>query len=175
MLFWISGFFFPPALMTAGQQNEARKHQIPIDILSYGYTIMQEVPEDITAPPEAGIYIDGIFLEAARWDKRTRQMCDPKPKEIFSPMAIIRCDPVRHRVQPEEGIYRCPIYKILTRVGVLSTTGHSTNFVFWLEIPTPKQDCKRPALVSETNAQVLYTDQKYWIKAGVAGMLSLRY
>ena len=43
--------------------------------------------------------------------------------------------PVPDRKRPETGIYRCPI---LSRFGMLSTTGHSTNFVLWIEVPSDK-------------------------------------
>ena len=35
----------------------------------------------------------------------------------------------------EKGFYSCPLYKTLTRAGVLSTTGLSTNFITELELP----------------------------------------
>jgi dynein heavy chain len=83
--------------------------------------------------------------------------------------------PVQHRETPQSGIYRCPVYKVLTRTGVLSTTGHSTNFVTWIEVPSNKPVIFRSSLVSETNAQVKFCDNDYWIKGGVAAFCSLRY
>ena len=53
-------------------------------------------------------------------------------------MPIIRLIPEPDRAQPTTGIYICPVYKTLTRAGTLSTTGHSTNFVMPLELPSNK-------------------------------------
>lgn len=69
---------------------------------------------------------------------------------------MIHLVPKIDRQIAEVGIYLCPLYKVESRAGVLLTTGHSTNFVLLLEMPTD-----RP--------------QTVWIVAGVAAMLSLRY
>ena len=90
-------------------------------------------------------------------------------------MPVIHLVPVQHRQEPTERIYRMPVYKILTRVGILMTTGHSTNFVFWLDVPSDGETCWRSSLVSETNAQVLFCDVAKWIRAGVAAFCALRY
>jgi hypothetical protein len=35
----------------------------------------------------------------------------------------------------EKKIYKCPLYKTHTRKGQLLTTGHSTNFIFYIDVP----------------------------------------
>lgn len=173
--FWISGFFFPQGFLTAILQNYARKYQFPIDTVAFSFVMRDEEVESITAKAEDGCYIHGLFLEGARWNKQLVTLIDPKPKELFSPMPVIHMLPEKDRATPTSGIYRCPVYKILTRTGTLSTTGHSTNFVTWIEVPSDKRTIFRSSLVSETNAQVKFCDQDYWIKAGVACFCALRY
>ncbi|CAE7538086.1 Dnah1, partial [Symbiodinium microadriaticum] len=176
--FWISGFFFPQGFLTAILQNFARKHQMPIDTVSFSF-ILQDAMEggdDSKRPkPDDGCFIYGLFLEGARWSYDDLSLVDPKPKELFSPMPAIHMLPEQNRDAPSGGIYRCPVYKVLTRTGTLSTTGHSTNFVTWIEIPSDKDTVWRSSLVSETNAQIKFCDQDYWIKAGVACFCALRY
>jgi dynein heavy chain len=174
-VFWVSGFFFPQGFLTAILQNYARKYRFPIDTVSFSFVMKDEIAQDIVNKPEDGCLIYGLFLEGARWDKKVKSLIDPKPKELFSPMPTIHMLPQKDRATPTSDIYRCPVYKILTRTGTLSTTGHSTNFVTWIEIPSNKPTIFRSSLVSETNAQIRFCDQDYWIKAGVACFCALRY
>jgi dynein heavy chain len=172
--YWVSGFFFPQGFLTAALQNHARKYRFPIDTVSFSFIMVSEEVAELSKPAD-GCYIYGLFLEGARWSKDRHSLVDPKPKELFSPMPAIHMLPEQNRPTPQKDIYRCPVYKTLTRTGTLSTTGHSTNFVTWIEIPSDKETIFRSSLVSETNAQVKYCDQDYWIKAGVACFCALRY
>lgn len=97
-----------------------------------------------------------MFIEGARWDNKTHMLQDSKPKELFSNLPLIHLVPEVNRVVQKTGLYNCPLYKVVSRAGTLSTTGHSTNFVMFLELPSDR-------------------DENSWIVAGVAAFLALRY
>ena len=159
-IYWISGFFFPQAFFTGTLQNFARKHIKPIDTVSFSFQVMKESEKELSQKypngPNDGCYIKGLFLEGCRWDWNEWCLTDSKPKELFVEMPIIWLKPIVNRIPPKDGFYKCPVYKILTRRGQLSTTGHSTNFVMNIELPS-----KHP--------------QKKWVKAGVAMFCALKY
>ena len=124
--FWISGFYFPQAFLTGSMQNYARSKQFPIDTIAFDFIMLDTFSaESITTKPQDGVYIRGLFLEGARWDPEIRSLNDSRPKQLFSPAPIMHLSPCKDREEPTGGIYRCPIYKVLSRRGVLSTTGHS--------------------------------------------------
>ena len=72
------------------------------------------------------------------------------------------------RKVPTSGVYSCPVYKTLTRAGTLSTTGHSTNFVLMVELPS--NDACEGAFTKYTE-----TYSAHWIKRAVALFCSLNY
>lgn len=155
--FWLSGFFFPQAFFTGARQNFARKHAIAIDELSYDFKVYDEIePENVTEKPVDGVYCFGLYIEGARWNKTTHMLDDSKPKQLYVELPLIWFVPKRNREKPETGIYDIPMYKVLSRTGTLSTTGHSTNFVQYMELPTKEEPAK-------------------WIRGGVACFLALRY
>ncbi|XP_072845880.2 dynein axonemal heavy chain 1 isoform X2 [Pogona vitticeps] len=155
-VFWISGFFFPQAFLTGTLQNFARKSVISIDTISFDFKVIRQSVHELTQRPSQGCYIHGLFLEGARWDPLFFQLTESRPKELYTEMAVLWLVPVPQRKPPTTGIYLCPIYKTLTRAGTLSTTGHSTNYVIAVEIPTTKP-------------------QRHWIKRGVALICALDF
>lgn len=165
-VFWISGFYFPQAFLTGTLQNYARKHRYPIDTVAFNFIFLNDEWTSLKVKPEDGVYIRGLFMEGARWDSTRRSINDSLPKQLYTELPVIHLLPQQHRVDPKGGIYRCPVYKILSRRGVLSTTGHSTNFIMWIEVPSNRSNITN----NEGKA-----DQEEWIRAGVAAFCSLMY
>ncbi|KAF0763374.1 dynein heavy chain 12, axonemal-like isoform X2, partial [Aphis craccivora] len=61
-------------------------------------------------------------------------------KQLYYRMPIIHIMiPIKKERLKFDTVYLCPMYKTTERKGTLSTTGHSTNFVIALSIPTIKQ------------------------------------
>uniref|UniRef100_A0A1X7UKU1 AAA+ ATPase domain-containing protein n=2 Tax=Amphimedon queenslandica TaxID=400682 RepID=A0A1X7UKU1_AMPQE len=168
--YWMSGFFFPQGFLTGALQNHARNYNLPIDELSFKFTILphyldqeafyaacqkgeeEKLVENLESP-EDGVLIHGLFMEAMKWDDDSMQIIDSVPGEMNPCLPVTHMEPRRnHTIDPSD--YTAPLYKTGARAGVLSTTGHSTNFVVAFQLPSSKP-------------------QDYWISMGSALLCQL--
>lgn len=134
--FWLSGFFFPQGFMTAVKQTYSRDYKIAIDTLMVSVICENFEKEDIKTPPKDGVYIYGLYCEAARFDRDSMVLEESHPADLFSEMPVMHLLPCMVDEYDNKDTYSCPCYKTSLRFGVLSTTGHSTNQVCNFDIPT---------------------------------------
>lgn len=92
----------------------------------------------VDSAPEHGIYVYGLFLDGARWSNKKSSLKESKPKQLYDRMPVIHMIPIKKENLELGAVYLCPTYKTAERKGTLSTTGHSTNFVIALWLPTTK-------------------------------------
>ena len=120
------------------------------------YTVMDK--DDYDTAPEDGVYIRGLYLEGSRWCRQQKLLEESHLKQLSDLMPVVRATPVLlddpEYLRLKEIYYDCPVYKTSLRRGTLSTTGHSTNYVMGIGLPTNKP-------------------QRHWINRGVAIVLQL--
>ena len=143
-------FFFVQAFMTGALQNYARKYTIPIDTVTFDFGFQNEDPED---PPEDGVYTSGLFVEGARMSEEL-MLAESLPKVLFAEMCVVLLKPCPQDQVSVYQHYEAPVYRTTARRGVLATTGHSSNFVMFLRVPTDQP-------------------KAHWTTRGVALMCSL--
>lgn len=73
--------------------------------------------------------------------------------EMYPTLPVFHINPVLG-LPIDDPRYVCPLYKTAVRAGVLSTTGHSTNFVVSVLLPSKKE-------------------QAYWILKGTALLIEI--
>ncbi|GCC25591.1 hypothetical protein chiPu_0004002 [Chiloscyllium punctatum] len=171
--FWISGFFFPQGFLTGTLQNHARKYNLPIDELTFRYNVIpvyrnamqvaeamkilkfgEVLPMDEMLPsPKDGVLVHGMFMDACRWDDNEMVLEDAFPKVMHAVLPVVHFEPAQN-YEPISSLYHAPLYKTAARAGTLSTTGHSTNFVVTVLLPSKR-------------------DSDYWISKGAALLCQL--
>jgi dynein heavy chain, axonemal len=152
---WISGFFFPQSFLTGVLQTYARKHSLPIDFLRFDFKVMAKTLDQAKIYelrvggaaedsklyegldyPDDGVFVHGLFIDAGKWDESKGGLCDAEIGELSPRLPALWLKPC---TELEIGNrYEAPLYKTPVRAGVLSTTGHSTNFVLSILLESMK-------------------------------------
>ena len=149
-IFEMPHFFFVQAFMTGVMQNFARKYTIPIDTIVFDFEFLANRPD---TKPADGAYTHGLFIEGARMNDDLK-LDEALPKVLFADMCVVMLKPTPDDQVSSYKHYNCPCYRTPDRRGVLATTGHSSNFVMFIRIPTD-------------------FSEEHWVKRGVALMNSL--
>ena len=78
-----------------------------------------------------------------------KRLIECRGRETITVAPVILIQPTKDKKKESKTEYQCPVYKTMERKGVLSTTGHSTNYILSVDVYTD-------------------VDPKTWIKRGVA-------
>jgi len=136
-----SGLYFPQSFLTGTLQTFARKHNLALDSLQFDFQVLEQSLEQEKicemrandVQPEDGVLIHGIFIEAGRWDAAGGGLCDG---QLSCRMPVVWLKPCTELQVNNR--YECPLYKTPIRAGVLSTTGHSSNFILSVLLQSKK-------------------------------------
>ena len=75
--------------------------------------VTKMMKDDITAAPEEGVYVYGLFLDGAGWDKKNMKLLEPTNKVLFCPLPVVHIYAVNSLAMKDPKLYQCPVYKSL--------------------------------------------------------------
>ena len=106
--FWMTGFFNPQGFITAMRQEITRAHKgWALDgVVCANDVTKMNTKDEVTAPPKEGVYIYGLYLEGAGWDRRNSQLCDPTPKVLHTLLPIVHLFAINATGERDKRLYR---------------------------------------------------------------------
>ncbi|XP_075002904.1 dynein axonemal heavy chain 8 isoform X1 [Calonectris borealis] len=111
-VFWMTGFFNPQGFLTAMRQEAARAHKgWALDTVTIHNEVLKQNKDEITAPPSEGVYIYGLYLEGAGWDRRNSKLIESTPKILFVQLPVVHIFAVNTTSPKDPKLYVCPLYK----------------------------------------------------------------
>lgn len=136
--FWLTGFFNPQGFLTSMKQEVTRQRKAQnwsLDEVQYSSEVLKEIIQGDdgriegrqVSPPQEGVYIHGLFLEGAGWNRGERRLEDSNPKELYYQFPILHVSAVSTAVptggpagagaaarqraaDAEKLLYQCPVY-----------------------------------------------------------------
>jgi dynein heavy chain len=121
--FWLTGFFNATGFLTANRQEVCRKHakeNWALDDVINSSEVLRQERDEVKKGPDEGIYIYGLFLDCARWEKPKDRLADSEPKVLFAPLPVLwitGC--LASALKGDKNMYyTCPCYKAPKRTGL---------------------------------------------------------
>ncbi|XP_027145030.1 dynein heavy chain 8, axonemal isoform X2 [Larimichthys crocea] len=110
--FWMTGFFNPQGFLTAMRQEVTRANKgWALDTVTLHNKVLKQAMEEITASPKEGVYVYGLYLEGAGWDRKNTHLIESSPKVLFTALPVIHMFAINSTDPPDPKLYVCPIYK----------------------------------------------------------------
>uniref|UniRef100_A0AAQ4Q6E3 AAA+ ATPase domain-containing protein n=1 Tax=Gasterosteus aculeatus aculeatus TaxID=481459 RepID=A0AAQ4Q6E3_GASAC len=129
--FWMTGFFNPQGFLTAMRQEVTRANKgWALDTVTLTNKVLKHAREDITASPTEGVYVYGLYLEGAGWDKNNTHLIESSAKVLFTDLPVIHMFAINSTAPVDPKLYVCPIYKKPRRTDL--------NYITAVVLPTRK-------------------------------------
>ncbi|XP_074204733.1 dynein axonemal heavy chain 8 isoform X2 [Camelus bactrianus] len=111
-VFWMTGFFNPQGFLTAMRQEVTRAHKgWALDTVTIHNEVLRQTKEEITSPPAEGVYIYGLYMDGAAWDRRNGKLTESTPKVLFTQLPVLHIFAINSTAPKDPKLYVCPIYK----------------------------------------------------------------
>ncbi|KAJ8736205.1 hypothetical protein PYW08_006861 [Mythimna loreyi] len=129
--FWMTGFFNPQGFLTAMRQEVTRAHKgWALDMVALHNDVTKFTYDEIKAPPPEGVFVHGMFLDGAGWDRRNLRLCESVIKVVYTVLPVVHVYAINSTAPKDPKLYLCPCYKKPVRTDL--------TFITPLWLPTIK-------------------------------------
>jgi dynein heavy chain len=138
--YWMTGFFNPQGFLTAMKQEVTRAHKKEgwaLDNVQYHMEVTDMLSGDqVRDAPEEGVFVHGLFMDGARWDRKEGSIVESEPKKLFAAVPVLYVTGLRNSlvgtkkdIYSPTGLapYMCPLYRYPAR----------TDFFLVVSVPMP--------------------------------------
>uniref|UniRef100_A0A6P7GBN3 Dynein heavy chain 8, axonemal-like n=1 Tax=Diabrotica virgifera virgifera TaxID=50390 RepID=A0A6P7GBN3_DIAVI len=88
--FWMAGFFNPQGFLTAMKQEVARAHKgWALDNVKLFNEVTKLNREEILQGPVEGVFVYGLFLDGAGWDKKHSRLAESINKVLYTLVPVV--------------------------------------------------------------------------------------
>ena len=77
--------------------------QVSVDSLSWEFIVSMVDDNHITSPPKDGVWVKGLFLEGAGWDKKNACLVEAAPMQLTCPVPTIHFKPSEAKKKSGKG------------------------------------------------------------------------
>ena len=82
-----------------------------LDSVVLANEVTKYLKEDTSSPPAEGVYVYGLFLDGAGWERRNCRLVEPQPKVLFTPLPVVHIYAVNALGAKDARLFECPVYK----------------------------------------------------------------
>ena len=92
------------------KQKITRDKKWSLDTVFLHNEVTSKMKEDVDKGPPEGVYIHGLYLDGASWDRKSSRLSEPSPKVLFTPLPVVWVYAIN---EPKDlkSFYSCPVYK----------------------------------------------------------------
>lgn len=108
---WLSGLHIPESYLTALIQTTCRAKGWALDKSTMFTNVTKNRDaSEVTKRLEQGTYVQGLYIEGARWNGDTDCLDYQKPKELITEMPLVQIIPVEANKLKLRGTIKTPVY-----------------------------------------------------------------
>jgi len=108
---WLSGLHIPESYLTALVQATCRTNVWALDkVTRYTVVTSERNPANIKKKLDHGTYVQGLFLEGAKWSVEKDCLDYQDPKQLIVEMPLVRIIPIEVNKLKLRGTIKTPVY-----------------------------------------------------------------